>query len=251
MRLLKSKYSTETIYSNEEISKDVYRMVVEGDYDLNPGQFYMMRAWKVEPYLSRPISVHAVGENGIEFLYQVFGHGTEIFSKMKKGDKIDLLGPLGNGFDIDEIDGKVAVVVGGIGIAPMYEVMKKLKEKDSSIKIDFYAGFRDSVYSVDYMKEYADEVFISTEDGSTGYKGYVVDLLDTSKYDYILSCGPTPMMKVVQEMAKKTDTKAYFSLEEHMACGIGACLGCTCNTVRGKERICKEGPVFLGEDVTL
>ncbi|MDO5708352.1 MAG: dihydroorotate dehydrogenase electron transfer subunit [Andreesenia angusta] len=246
---MKSKYSTERIYSNDEISKNVYRMVVEGDYDLKPGQFYMMRAWKYEPYLSRPISVHAVGDNGIEFLYQVFGEGTALFSDLKKGDNIDLLGPLGNGFDIEEISGKVAVVVGGIGIAPMYEVMKKLKEKDQNIKIDLYAGFRDDIYSVDYMKEYADELILATEDGSTGYKGYVIDLLDCSKYDYILSCGPTPMMKALKKMTEESGTKAYFSLEDHMACGVGACLGCTCNTTRGKERICKEGPVFLGEDV--
>ncbi len=244
-----SKYSTETIYSNEKLADGIYKMVISGEYEAVPGQFYMMRAWKVEPYLSRPISIHGIGENGIEFLYQVVGEGTDIFSKMGKGDKIDLLGPVGNGFDIEKINGKVAVVVGGIGIAPMYEVMKKLKERHSDIVIDFYAGFRDEVYSVDYMSEFADDVIVATESGSQGHKGYVVEVLDPSKYDYILCCGPTVMMKVVKEMAEKAGVPAYLSLEEHMACGIGACLGCTCDTNRGKERVCKEGPVFLGEDV--
>lgn len=247
---MKSKYSQEIVYSNEEISKDVYKMIIKGKYDITPGQFYMLRSWSIEPYLSRPISVHGVCEEGIIFLYQVFGQGTEILSRLKEGDKIDILGPLGNGFDIENISGKVAVVVGGIGIAPMYEVMKKLKEKNKNIKIDLYAGFRNNVYSVDYMEKFADKVVISTEDGSVGYKGYVIDKLDTSQYDYILSCGPTPMMKALKKMAEETNTIAYFSLEEHMACGIGACLGCTCNTIRGKERICKEGPVFLGKDVS-
>ena len=246
---MSSKYTTETIYSNEKLSDDIYKMVISGNYKANPGQFYMLRAWDTEPYLSRPISIHGIGETGIEFLYQVVGKGTEIFSKLVKGDNIDLLGPLGNGFDLEKLNGKIAVVVGGIGIAPMYEVMKKIKEKDSEIVLDLYAGFRDEVYSLDYMSDYADEVIVATDTGSQGHKGYIVEVLNPSEYDYILCCGPTPMMKVVKEMAKESGIPVYLSLEEHMACGIGACLGCTCDTSRGKERICKEGPVFLGEDV--
>lgn len=244
---MSSKYLKAKVASNEKIAEGIYRMVVEGDYSANPGQFYMLRAWGVEPFLSRPISIHGITDAGIEFLYEVRGTGTEIFSKLKAGDELELLGPVGNGFDLETIKGKVAVVVGGIGIAPMYEVMKHIKDST----VDFYAGFRDEVYSVDYMKEYADNVIISTESGSVGHKGYVVEQLDASKYDYILSCGPTPMMKVVKDMGEKAGTPVYVSLESHMACGVGACLGCTCNTKKGKERVCKEGPVFLGEDVSL
>lgn len=244
-----SKYSTEVVYSNEKLSDDIYKIVVSGEYEAVPGQFYMMRSWDREPYLARPISIHAIGENGIEFLYQVVGEGTKLFAELEKGDSIDLWGPLGNGFDIESINGKVAVVVGGIGIAPMYEVMKKLKEKDASV--DLYAGFRDEVYSLDYMSEYADNTVVATDTGKHGHKGYIVEVLDPSKYDVILCCGPTPMMKVVKDMAAKAGVPSYISLESHMACGIGACLGCTCNTNKGKERVCKEGPVFLGEDVSL
>lgn len=244
---MSSKYLKAKVGLNEKIAEGIYRMVVEGDYTANPGQFYMLRAWGIEPFLSRPISIHGISEAGIEFLYEVRGTGTEIFSKLKCGDEIELLGPVGNGFDLDAIKGKVAVVTGGIGIAPMYEVVKHISDST----VDFYAGFRDEVYSVDYIKEHVDNVIISTESGNVGHKGYVVEQLDPSKYDYILSCGPTPMMKVVKEMGEKAGTPVYVSLESHMACGVGACLGCTCKTKTGRERVCKEGPVFLGEDVSL
>jgi dihydroorotate dehydrogenase electron transfer subunit len=244
---MSSKYLKAKISSNEKIADGIYKMVVSGNYEAVPGQFYMLRAWGIEPFLSRPISIHGIGSDGIEFLYEVRGRGTEIFSKLGSGDEIELLGPVGNGFDLEKISGKVAVVVGGIGIAPMYEVMKHIENSE----VDLYAGFRDEVYSVEYMKEFADNTIISTESGRVGHKGYVVEMLDASKYDYILSCGPTPMMKVVKELGEKANTPVYLSLESHMACGIGACLGCTCKTKYGRERVCKEGPVFLGEDVFL
>lgn len=244
---MSSSYTRAKVISNEKVAENIYKVVLEGDYSAVPGQFYMLRAWGVEPFLSRPISIHGISDEGIEFLYEVRGRGTELFARLRAGEEMELLGPVGNGFDLDVIKGKVAVVVGGIGIAPMYEVMKNIVDS----KVDLYAGFRDEVYSVDYMKEYADELIIATESGSTGHKGYATDLLDPSKYDYVISCGPTPMMKVVRDKCLDAGTKVYLSLESHMACGVGACLGCTCDTKKGKERVCKEGPVFLGEEVLM
>lgn len=244
---MSSSYSKVKIIENIEISKNIYKVVVERKDNIIAGQFYMLRSWGEEPYLSRPISVHSFSEETIEFLYEVRGRGTEYFSELKTGDTMEILGPLGNGFDMDKIKGKVAIVTGGIGIAPMYQVMKDLKDS----KIDFFAGFREESYCVEYMSKFAENTIIATESGKEGYKGYVIDKLDPSKYDYILTCGPTPMMNVLKKICEEKDIPLYVSMESNMACGIGACLGCTCNTVRGKERICKEGPVFLSKEVTL
>lgn len=244
---MSSSYSKVKVLKNVELSKNIYKIVVERKDNVSAGQFYMLRSWKEEPYLSRPISVHSFSEGSIEFLYEVRGTGTECFSKLKSGDSMEILGPLGNGFDVENIKGKVAIVTGGIGIAPMYQVMKDLKDS----KIDLYVGFREESYCLDYMSKYAENTIIATESGKEGYKGYVIEKLDPSNYDYVLTCGPTPMMKALKKVCEEVNTPLYVSLESHMACGIGACLGCTCNTTEGKQRICKEGPVFLSKEVSI
>lgn len=244
---MSSSYSKVKVLKNVKLSKNIYKIVVERKDKIVAGQFYMLRSWKDEPYLSRPISVHSFSEENIEFLYEVRGTGTDCFSKLNTGDTIDILGPLGNGFDIDKIEGKVAIVTGGIGIAPMYQVMKDLKNSD----VDLYVGFRDETYCIDYMSIHAKNTIVATESGKEGHKGYVIEKLDPSNYDYVLTCGPTPMMKALKKVCEEANTPLYVSLESHMACGIGACLGCTCNTTSGKQRICKEGPVFLSKEVSI
>ncbi|KNF07204.1 dihydroorotate dehydrogenase B (NAD(+)), electron transfer subunit [Gottschalkia purinilytica] len=244
---MSSKYSKQTVFENIEIAKNIFKMTISGDYNVKPGQFYMLRSWGIDPFLSRPISIHDVNENGIVFLYEVRGEGTRLFSTLRKGDSIELLGPIGNGFDIENIKGKVAMITGGIGIAPLYYTVKELKD----CTVDFYAGFRDEIYSVDYIKEYTNDVKISTNTGSHGHKGLIIDIFNPKEYEVVLCCGPTPMMEKVTEICNEANIPAYVSLESHMACGVGACLGCTCKTTRGRERICKEGPVFLGKDVFL
>lgn len=243
---MSSKYQKSKVIQNIELSKGIYKMTIDGDYSADrAGQFYMLRSWGIEPFLSRPISIHDANSEGITFLYEVVGEGTRLFSELKKGDFMELLGPLGNGFDIENISGKVAIVTGGIGIAPMGLVVKQLK----NCEIDLYAGFRDKEYCLDYMGNHAKQIHISTDSGAKGHKGFIIDIFDPTGYDYVLSCGPTPLMKKVAAICNEKGVKSLLSLESRMACGVGACLGCTCETTGGKKRVCKEGPVFSGEEV--
>ena len=137
------------------------------------------------------------------------------------------------------------MVFGGIGIAPLYEVVKNLQE----CEIDLYAGFREKSYSTEAFKEYVENIYIATESGEEGEKGYITDILEVNKYDMVLCCGPEVMMKKVVKMCKEKKVPIYISMEKHMACGVGACLGCTCKTKDGNKRTCKEGPVFLGDEL--
>ncbi|MGL4663827.1 MAG: dihydroorotate dehydrogenase electron transfer subunit, partial [Clostridium butyricum] len=157
----------------------------------------------------------------------------------------------GNGFDLDKDYGKVALVAGGIGTAPMFELAKRLRAKSNNEVIDLYCGFRDDVYLVDDFKPYVNEIKVSTNTGSHGHKGFVTELINVEKYDTVLCCGPEVMMKKVIEMCKEKNVKVYVSMEKHMACGVGACLVCTCKTKEGNKRTCKDGPVFDGYYVEL
>lgn len=239
------------VLENFEVVNGIYKVVVE-DYSLkenkiNPGQFYMLRNWKNEPILSRPISVCSVEDTKITFLYAVIGKGTESFSKLKEEDEIEIMGPLGNGFDIEKIKGNVAIVAGGIGTAPFVQVIREAK----GCNIDVFAGFRSKSYAVEEMRPFARNIMVSTEDGSEGHKGYVTDLLEVEKYDLVLCCGPEIMMNKVVKMCREKNIPVYVSMEKHMACGVGACLVCTCKTKYGNKRTCKEGPVFFGDDIEL
>jgi dihydroorotate dehydrogenase electron transfer subunit len=238
-------YKDGIIYSNTEISPNIYEVILEGDFEGKPGQFYMVRGWNgLDPFLPRPISIADLESRKIKLLYEVRGRGTHIISKLKKGDKLSILGPLGNGFNIKE-EGKIALITGGVGIAPMLYLTKNL-----SAEIDIFSGFRNNAYFLDQIRPHVKNILIATEDGSTGHKGFVTELFDPNKYDVVYTCGPTPMMEVVIKMCKGK-VPVYVSMENRMACGIGACLGCTVETIRGMERVCKEGPVFKGEEVIL
>ena len=223
------------IIRNEYVGEDMYLMEVEGKFEGEMGQFYMVRAWDKYPLLSRPISIHDINENSISFLYKVVGEGTKILSKLKKDDTIKLEGPYGNGYE--KVEGKVALVGGGIGVAPLYLVAKNIQNCDA------YLGFRNESILIEKYKGVCDEVNIAIGDT------FVTDIIDIEKYDYILTCGPTPMMEKLVKMVENTKTKLFVSLENHMACGVGACLVCTCKTKFGNKKTCKDGPVFRGEDV--
>ncbi len=242
---MRDSYRNGNILSNIEISPDIYEVILEGDFTGSPGQFYMVRAWnELDPFLSRPISIADIEDGKLKLLYEVRGRGTNIISKLRKGDKLSLLGPLGNTFDLKE-RGKIALISGGIGIAPMLYLAKRLPGD-----IDIYSGFRNNVYFLDQIKPYVKDILVSTEDGSTGHKGFVTELFHPEEYDLVYTCGPTPMMNVVINMCKDK-VPVYISMESRMACGIGACLGCTVETIRGMERVCKEGPVFKGEEMII
>lgn len=239
------EYSVCKVIDNKNISEGIFKISVEGKFNAKPGQFYMLRCWDKEPILWRPISIHNITSNSIEFLYQLVGDGTKLISKLKPNEEIKVMGPLGNGFNLDDIKGKVAVVSGGIGVAPMRYLVDNIK----NATVDVFSGFRDEVYGLDELKESGVAVKVSTEDGSVGHKGYVTELFDPKEYDLVLCCGPEVMMYRVVNICKEAGTKVYISEEKKMACGIGACLVCTCKTVHGNKRTCKDGPVFNGEDL--
>ena len=222
------------IISNTYLGEDMYLMKVEGKFEGDMGQFYMLRAWDNYPLLSRPISIHDIDENSISFLYKVVGEGTKILSCLRQGENLTINGPYGNTFP--KVEGKIALVGGGMGVAPLYLASKMLKN------VDVYMGFREKAL----LKE---EFAKTSQTVNIAIGNLVTDLIDMSKYDYVLTCGPIKMMQKVVDMAKGTDTKVYVSVENKMACGVGACLVCTCKTKDGNKRTCKDGPIFLGEEV--
>lgn len=243
-------YKKAKVLSNEKIVDGIYKMVCTDENSTKPGQFYMLKL-NGQTLLPRPISICEKEENKITFVYAVVGKGTEEFSKLRAGEEINLTGPLGNGFDLDKELGKVAIVAGGIGTAPMVEVSKRLREKKPSSHIDVYAGFRDDIFLIDELEKYADSVNITTNTGKHGHKGFVTEILKVEDYDTVLCCGPEVMMKAVVNMCKEKNVAVYVSMEKHMACGVGACLVCTCKTKDGHKRTCKDGPVFDGYYVEL
>lgn len=230
------------ILQNEQVSDDFYLMKVKKENQAAMGQFYMLRAWNEYPVLSRPISVFDADPETVSFLYKVVGKGTEIFTKLKAGDEITLDGPHGNGFP--EVKGKIALVGGGVGIAPLYLTAKTVKKLDPDTKVDIYLGFSGQPILTDRYEAVADQVKVNVG-------GFVTDDIDPREYDFILTCGPEIMMKVLYRKCRDLKAKApvYVSMENRMACGIGACLVCTCKTSKGNRRACKDGPVMLGNEV--
>ena len=243
-------YTKSKIILNEEIVPGIYKMVVEDYNSVRPGQFYMLKL-EGETLLPRPVSICEKNEDTIIFLYAVVGKGTKEYTKLKEGDYINLIGPLGNGFNVNDNLGRVALVSGGIGTAPMLEVAKKLREYNNASELDLYAGFRDDIYLVEDINKYTDNTYISTNSGKYGHKGFITDILKVENYDTVLCCGPEIMMKKVVDMCKDKNVKIYVSMEKHMSCGVGACLVCTCKTKEGNKRTCKDGPVFDGYYVEL
>ena len=239
------EYRVCKVIENKAIANGIFKLSIEGEFEGKPGQFYMLRAWDKEPILWRPISIHSISSNSIEFLYQLVGEGTRLLSNLISGQEVKIIGPLGNGFDLDDIKGKVAVVSGGIGVAPMRYLVNNIKNSE----VHVFAGFRDEVYGLEDMKALDISVNVSTEDGSVGHKGYVTEIFDPKDYDLVLCCGPEVMMYRVINMCREAGTRIYISEEKKMACGIGACLVCTCKTVNGNKRTCKDGPVFNGLDL--
>ena len=219
------------------------------------GQFFTLRAWGADeaPFLSRPISVHKwePETQTIEFLYQVIGEGTHKIAQLKTGDTFQLTGPMGNGFDIPALTEKyhkIAVVGGGIGTAPMYQVTRELAA--AGVKPDVFFGFRDTPYCMEEYRSIANVVKVSTDTGAVGFHGFVTQLYDPADYDAVLICGPTVMMKNAARICAEKGTPCFVSLEKKMACGIGACLGCTCETKGGEGKsVCKNGPVFDATEV--
>lgn len=243
-----NSYKTHRVTGNVALADGIYKLTMEGSEPAAPGQFYMMRGWKEYPILARPISVHDCNEDELSFLYEEVGRGTKILSQLKVNDTVDVLGPLGHGFTIEDYR-HVAIVSGAVGIAPFLYLAKELHQR--GIKVDLYAGFLENSYALETFKPYVNEIFISTDRGTEGFHGNVVELFKETghgdDYDQIFTCGPNPMIYSLLEVVNPD--LAQVSLEAHMACGFGACLGCNIHTNSGEKRVCVHGPVFSGGDI--
>lgn len=242
------KYIESKILANQRITDDIFVLkVAYKEDDVNAGQFFMLKSWDSELTLMRPISVFKAEEDALWFMYRTVGQGTRKMAELKRGGRIRLLGPCGNGYPCGEIKGRVAVVGGGVGIPPLCHTSKLLHEQGTTV--DAYLGYRDEPFAIEDFEPWCTDIFVSTEHGEEGYRGFVTDLLHPEQYDVVIACGPEVMMRKVAAMCAEKDVTCYCSLEHRMACGIGACLGCSIRTKNGMKRVCKDGPVFQSTDL--
>ncbi len=236
-------YFQSPVIQNRQISEDIFVLEVERrGASAAAGQFYMIKCWNQELTLMRPISIFKADDHSLHFMYRVIGQGTRLMANLHEGDEVSLLGALGNGFPVKEMQGRLALIGGGLGIPPLCQTAKELTLQQ--VSVDLYLGYRDTIFSIEDFEPYANKIFISTESGSEGYKGFITDLLHPEDYDAVFTCGPLPMMQKVSELCTLHHTPTWCSMEHRMACGIGACLGCSILTTKGMKRVCKEGPVF-------
>lgn len=256
------KRETVTVVSQEQLTDGIFSMWIQAEAakTARPGQFISMYTNDGSKLLPRPISICEIDAETLKLrvVYRVTAEktGTEQFSKMKAGDTLPIIGPLGNGFPLEAGKGKRAFLMGGgIGVPPILELAKQLDCEKQIIM-----GYRDADT---FLKEQFEEngtVYISTEDGSVGTKGNVIDAIRENglQADIIYACGPTPMLRAIKQYAEENSIECYISLEERMACGIGACLACVCQSKEkdhhsnvNNKRICKDGPVFLSTEVEI
>ena len=239
------KQSIFTITGNTALTANVFRMLLEGDTDAitAPGQFINIKL--DGRFLRRPISVCDCENGSVTIIYKVVGGGTEQMSRMCAGDTLDVLTGLGNGYDLTKAGDRPLLLGGGVGVPPMYLLAKKLRAAGKSVSVVLGFNKKDEVFYEDEFRALGCDVTVTTADGSYGTKGFVTDALP-EEYSYFYTCGPEPMLKAVY---KATKTGGQFSFEERMGCGFGACMGCSCKTVTGYKRICKDGPVLGKEEI--
>ena len=260
------KMKTEAkVLSQNLLADGIYDMWLETELarDARPGQFVGVYPAGKTTLLPRPISICEVNRDrsAIRLVYRVVGQGTVEFTLYQPGDYISILGVLGNGFPLDKAEGKrVLLMGGGIGVPPLLQTAKELKALGKAASVVSVLGYRDSETFLREDFEKAAELVIATEDGSVGTKGNVIDAIRANglEADVIYACGPMPMLKAIKAYASECGMKAYLSLEERMACGVGACLGCICKTKEidahsqvKNARICTDGPVFDAEDLDM
>lgn len=247
------------VVSQEQIAEDIYSLWLQTEQiakTAKAGQFISMYTKDGSKLLPRPISICEIDKESrqLRVVYRVTGEqtGTKQFSMLRAGDTIEIMGPLGNGFPLKEK--KAFLIGGGIGIPPMLELAKELNCEKQIV-----AGYRDELFLFEDLKQYG-EVYVATEDGSAGTTGNVLDAIRANglEADIMYACGPTPMLRALKEYALEHQIECYLSLEEKMACGVGACLACVCkssekdhHTNVNNKRICKDGPVFLSTEVEL
>ena len=239
------KQSIFTIIENKALTRDVYRMVLAGDTSAITASGQFVNIQLEGKFLRRPISVCDWNGETLTIVYKVVGHGTEQMSGMAAGQQLDILTGLGNGYDLTLAGENPVLIGGGVGVPPMYGCAKKLVEM--GIKPTVILGFnvKDEIFYEEEFKALGCDVTVTTVDGSYGVKGFVTNALPEN-YSYFYTCGPEPMLKAVY---KATATSGQMSFEERMGCGFGACMGCSCKTLTGYKRICKEGPVMKKEEI--
>ena len=239
------KQSIFTIIENKALTRDVFRMVLEGDTSAITASGQFVNIQLAGKFLRRPISVCDWDASTLTIVYKVVGHGTEQMSEMKVGEKLDILTGLGNGYDLSLAGDAPLLIGGGVGVPPMYGAAKKLAEMGIKAKVILGFNVKDEIFYEEEFKALGCDVTVTTVDGSYGVKGFVTNALPES-YSYFYTCGPEPMLKAVY---KATATSGQMSFEERMGCGFGACMGCSCKTITGYKRICKEGPVMKKEEI--
>ena len=234
-----------TITENSPVTKTVYRMRLEGEglEQQKAGGFVNIRLEGL--FLRRPISVYDSAPGSLTILYKVVGKGTEQMSGMKAGETLDMLTGLGNGYDLSKAGDRPLLLGGGVGVPPLYLLAKQLIAAGKTVHAVLGFNTAEEVFGEEEFRALGCSVTVTTADGSYGTKGFVTDALPAD-YSYFYTCGPEPMLRAVYRAAK---TSGQFSFEERMGCGFGACMGCSCRTITGYKRICREGPVLEKEEI--
>ena len=233
------------IIENIPLTENVFKMTLRGDVSAitAPGQFVNIQLSGL--YLRRPISVCDLSEDTLTIIYKAVGKGTKQMAAMKEG-KLDVLTGLGNGYDLTVSGEKPVLLGGGVGVPPMYLLAKKLIAEGKKVSVILGFNTKSEVFFENEFKALGADVTVTTVDGSYGAKGFVTDALKAIDYTYFYTCGPEPMLKAVYQA---TATSGQMSFEKRMGCGFGACMGCSCKTITGYKRICKEGPVMRKEEI--
>ena len=233
------------IVENTPLTDSVYKMTLQGDTSAitAPGQFVNIQLDGL--FLRRPISVCDVQTDKLTILYKVVGKGTQQMSKMRTG-QLDVLTGLGNGYDLSKAGDMPVLIGGGVGVPPMYLLCKKLLKLGKAVTVILGFNIKNEIFYEEEFRALGASVIVTTVDGSYGVKGFVTDALKNLQYSYFYACGPEPMLKAVY---KTSVTSGQMSFEKRMGCGFGACMGCSCKTITGYKRICKEGPVMEKEEI--
>ena len=240
------KQSIFEILSNEALTSSVYRMTLSGDTSAitAPGQFVNIRL--EGKFLRRPISVCDWEEGKLTLVYKVVGHGTAQMAAMAPGESLDILTGLGNGYDLTLTGEHPVLVGGGVGVPPMYGLAKHLRALGKPVQVILGFNPREEIFYEEEFKALGCPVYVTTVDGSYGVKGFVTDAMKDLHYSHFCACGPEPMLKALYKASR---TSGQMSFEERMGCGFGACMGCSCKTLTGSKRICKDGPVMKKEEI--
>lgn len=239
------KQSLFQIVENVPLTESVYKMQLQGDVSeiTAPGQFVNILLDGL--FLRRPISVCDVQDDVLTLIYKVVGKGTEKMSQMTEGT-LDILTGLGNGYDLSVSGQHPVLIGGGVGVPPMYKLAKELLKQGKQVSVILGFNTESEIFYQNEFEALGCDVTVTTVDGSRGIKGFVTDALKQMEYTYFYTCGPEPMLKAVWRASK---TSGQMSFEERMGCGFGACMGCSCKTLTGYKRICKDGPVMRKEEI--